>query len=242
VTWEVSRDRLFVIQSMQLILQHLTVAHGKENENVIAAVETLKRDGALERLLQMSIQELEKDSSNRKALTEWTYTFSLYLHLHMPKQMQDLYLKPLNYLLNVLCQLDTGSVPTILQPASVNNRPMDHPAKRDFRIRCVVAADLIYNSEKPEGGGRSRLTREKADKIISKLVREAAKKQAITVGDKTIRGWRREIREAQRHEALHLEAEIIRDIADKALEVAGAGCALELVPLTILEQDLIRPS
>jgi hypothetical protein len=162
-------------------------------------------------------------------LIDYIAYLSIYLELELPDK-SDLFMEPLHFLASVLEQVRKGSSPAVLS-RKVHSRPMDSLLKQLFKIGCVVAGDLHLEADKQAGLERRFLKRSEADAIICRRskVREAAKRFGLSPTPTTIKGWRREIREAHEDSDLKFAEKELRAEAKKILEMYGLQEAVKFL-------------
>ena len=210
-------DELFVNEALRASVEEALPGAPRPE---VTAMQVLAFDGAVERLLKNANEALAKDSSDRKALREWARYFNLYLDMKLPKA-QHLYKEPLGFLVSILDHVDRGSMPPVLKNP-VHSRPTDSTAKQDFKIRCVLAADITLKA--PDLG----LKRREADQRIlsDKRVKRAAEKFGISFKKTTIRDWRRNIKIAHPGETLAIGYRIYSGFAEPIMAKAGLDAAV----------------
>ena len=218
------RDELFVNEALRMDVEGPLAPPWVPR---VTGMDVLRHDGAVERLLAKKIDALAKDSSDIEALLDYISYFKLYLELELPHK-DDLYREPFSFLISVLDQARKGSLHPVIA-RQVHSRPTDSNAKKKFKVACVVAADLHYEADQRAGLKRRFVTRPQADAIIyrKQRVQQAAKKLGLPLASTTIRGWRREMREAHEGSALRIAEEIARAGAQKVLRTLGLKEAVE---------------
>ena len=141
--------------------------------------------------------------------------------MQLPKA-GHLYKEPLGFLVSILDQVDRGSLHPVLKN-TVHSRPTDSTAKQEFKICCVLAADLTLKA----CSGWALIGKE-ADQRISgdKRVKRAAEKFGISFKKTTMRDWRRDITKAHPGETLEIGYRVLSGPAEQWLKNAGLDAAV----------------
>lgn len=169
----------------------------------------------IEALLEKKRDALIKDSSDIGALIQYLFFLVLYLEIRLPDK-HELFAEPLSFIVSVLDQQNKGSPHPILSK-KVHSRPVDNLGKQLFKVNCVVAGDVFYEASKNADIERRSLSRAEADDIIcsQSQIQEVGKKLRLSPTPSTMKGWRRQLRDAQGGSASRAYEEKTRSLFKK---------------------------
>jgi len=169
----------------------------------------------VERRLKEKIDALIKDSSDSEALIAYVSFLLIYLEIKLPDKM-ELLRNPVFFIFSILEQANKGSLHPVLDK-KVHSRPIDGSEKQRFKVACVVAGDVYFEADKKAGLERRFSRREQADDVICRHpgLGEVAKKHGLSLTPTSIKGWRRQIREAPEGSILKYAEKGTRDLAER---------------------------
>jgi hypothetical protein len=172
-----------------------------------------------ERILTAAIARLrttmgrpDDASAAREALSLWLSVFDMHLQIVLPRTARGLYREPIWFMLAALQDLDRGVVDPIFIPPKVPSGRSPHGCRSvDFKVRCVRAADEIYESGRTPARKRPSANRETVDKIVERRVKSSATAYGLSMAAGSISQWRKDIKRARPDQPMALRDKAFRE-------------------------------
>jgi hypothetical protein len=146
----------------------------------------------------------------------------------LPSDADPTLLEPLYALFNALTDLDHGAIHPALEAKALAHRRPAHSEARQFRARCLIAADLLH---------QQGMSRADADRTVVTLAHATAKQLGLPITRDNLETWRRSLRRARkRGTAASLfvrSAAMVQSYATRAIKRHDA----ETVARTLLAPD-----
>jgi hypothetical protein len=156
----------------------------------------------------------------------WSIVIYIYIAYRFQREFDAYFDIPLSILIEAIGGLEEGMLHPVLRRTTVGHRPTAADSVKEIKIRCVLAADILYEA-RGTAGKRPTISRTEADKQIFEEVQKDIEKLGIkTLGSRPIAGWRTEVKNYSFGGLLHSSSSDLRKMSKLMFQVYGLNAAL----------------